>query len=209
VRLTTDAPEGGDVTAPGWLVDALAAMMLAVAAYCAGRPAVARIRRRTTDYPADIVHTAMGIAMAGMLTTRLAHGTAWLGFFAMAAGWFAVRVVAGWVAEPATAVATRSNARHLVSCAAMVYMLLATPAAAVAATPGVAMPAMGTAGGTRLPMLAVVLGVVMMGNTVTVMKQLPATTDGHPPGSLLAPRSMTCCRLAMTLTMGYLLLVMA
>jgi Domain of unknown function (DUF5134) len=196
------------VAAPTWLADGLAAVMLVVAAYCAGRLVVARIRRRRTDHPVDAVHTAMGIAMAGMLTTRLADTAGWLGLFVLATGWFAVRVVAGWVAEPATAPSNRSHARHLVACAAMVYMLLATPAAAAAATPGTSMPGMGS-GGTRLPVIAVMLGLVMMANTVTVMKQLPAPAGVPAPSSLLAPRSMTCCRLAMTATMGYLLLAMA
>jgi len=73
------------------LAHALAALMIAVSLYCAGRLAVARARRRITERDADLAHVAMGVAMAGMLVPRLnpLWDGAWEPIFAVSAAWFA------------------------------------------------------------------------------------------------------------------------
>src|ERR1700730_18643177 len=77
-----------DVTGPSWLAVAFAAVMIGIALYCAGRLALSRLRRRETEFDADGLHVAMGVAMAGMLVPRLSPppGSRWEGVFPRAAG---------------------------------------------------------------------------------------------------------------------------
>jgi hypothetical protein len=200
---------------PSGLSDALALAMLAVAAYCAGRVVIARALRRATDYSADAVHTAMGVAMAGMLTARLASNTPWIVVFAVAAGWFGVRTVRALVGAPVSVIGAGSHLRHLVSSGAMVYMLLASPAAA-AASPATGsmtgMAGMTTAStGVRFPTLALILVALMIGYTVVVTDRTsrPRPSASEPADvHTLAPRSVACCQVAMNITMGYMLLTL-
>ena len=83
------------MTAPGWLADGLAIAMLTVAVYCASRLVVARLIHRRTHYSVDAVHTAMGVAMAGMLTGSPGQHDAWAMVFVVAAGWFGLRAFGG------------------------------------------------------------------------------------------------------------------
>jgi hypothetical protein len=55
------------VTGPTWLSDGLAALMIATAVYCAGHLIASRLRHREAEHDVDLMHIAMGIAMAGML----------------------------------------------------------------------------------------------------------------------------------------------
>jgi hypothetical protein len=196
--------------APTWLSDGLAITMLTVAAYCASRLVVARLTHRRTNYSVDAVHTAMGVAMAGMLTARLASATAWVVVFAVAAGWFGVRAVRGLVGVPAHAIAVGSHLRHLVTSATMVYMLVAVPTVAAASTPRAAsMTGSGT--GVRFPTLALVLGLFMIGYSVMVTDRLsrqPAEPDRADAAPVLAPRTVACCQVAMNITMGYMLVTL-
>ncbi len=57
------------MTGPFWLAGILAALMLATAAYCATRLIIARAHRRPDERDVDLVHTVMGVAMAGMLVS--------------------------------------------------------------------------------------------------------------------------------------------
>jgi hypothetical protein len=149
---------------PAWLADVLAAVMAAIAAYEVGRLSVAAATGRTTERDVDAFHLAMGVSMAGMLTDHLTpfSAEAWAVFFGGMTVWFATRVP--W------AVAVHTNAppslghrlSHVVSSGAMVYMLLAVPSGAYA--PG-GMRAMASAGGTRLPALAVLLALALVAGT--------------------------------------------
>ena len=67
------------MSGPAWVTGGFAALMIATAAYCAGRLAVARLRGRDTELDADGLHVLMGVAMAGMLEPRLTSvpGAAW------------------------------------------------------------------------------------------------------------------------------------
>jgi len=188
--------------------------MLAVSAYCASRLVVARQLRRSTNYSVDAVHTVMGIAMAGMLTSRLASPTTWVVVFAVAAGWFGLRAVVGATGLRASSVAVGSHVRHLITSGAMVYMLLATPAVAAASTPTntTALATMGSSGSVRFPTLALLLGLFMIGYSVMVADRLSRTsstcveTSGTTP--VLAPRTVACCQVAMNITMGYMLVTL-
>jgi hypothetical protein len=202
------------VLAPAWIADGLAITMLTVSAYCASRVIVARRLHRRTNYSVDAVHTVMGIAMAGMLTSRLASPSIWVVVFAVATGWFGVRAVAGATGLRASSVAVGSHVRHLITSGAMVYMLLATPAAAAASTPNTttALATMGSNGQVRFPTLALLLGFFMIGYTVMVADRLsrtPSTCEETSSAvAVLAPRTVACCQVAMNVTMGYMLVTL-
>ena len=54
------------MSGPGWLAGSFAVLMVVIAAYCAGRLAVARLRGRDTELDTDGLHVLMGAATAGM-----------------------------------------------------------------------------------------------------------------------------------------------
>jgi Domain of unknown function (DUF5134) len=129
------------VAGPSWLAGLLAAVMIATAAYCAVRLAVAWRRRRPTAHDVDAVHVLMGVAMAGMLVPRLnPFGDAgWKVIFGGAAAWFAMRAVRQYLgprsewprAGRPRAGMPRTGSRghqvhylhHLLASGAMLYML--------------------------------------------------------------------------------------
>ena len=209
---------------PGWLTGLLAAVMLTVAAYNAARLVAASRWGRAAELDADGVHVVMGVAMAGMLAPGLGFAPArlWQAFFAAAGAWF------GW-----QYVRTRRGAGlgprrcphplpHLIECAAMVFMLAlptALPATA-AATAGMSGAITGTA--ARLSPLTLLLALFMvgyvmwLGNTLTPAPAMSTatatgtttTTTTGTGAAYLAPRCAACCKIAMGLTMGYMLVMM-
>jgi hypothetical protein len=219
------------MTGQAWLTTPLAAVMIAIAGYCASRLAVAYRWRCQTELDADGTHAIMGAAMAGMLVPRLDPGwnAAWVVAFGAAGTWFAwqaVRVRRGaavgrWQCPHPVA--------HLIGCAAMLYMFLAVPAQEAAGHEPTA--TMGTSAAARgyLPVLAVVLALLLFGDVVLTtdrltpgapkpaVSSLPATaTPPSPIGAhrlgpaarrVLSPRLAACCRIAMAITMGYLLIL--
>ena len=210
------------MAAPSWLTGTFAAIMILTAAYSASRLAFSRLRGRATELDADALHTVMGVAMAGMLVPwlHLAPGSVWAVVFGVGAVWF------GWHALPTRGrVSLRlSHSRypvpHLVECAAMIYMLL--PGHRPLGGPGMAMPGMGAAAGSQqgFPGLPVILALFMLGYIVWTTDRLTSraaqpTTAG--PGSrkdhladnpALAPRLAACTKIAMSITMGYMLVLM-
>ena len=201
---------------PGWLTGLLAAVMLTAAAYNATRLVAAPRRGRAAELDADGVHVVMGVAMAGMLAPGLSFAPArlWQAFFVAAGTWF------GW-----QFLRTRPGRRqgtslgpwrcphplpHLIECVAMVFML-----ALPAATASAGMAAMGsTVTGTaaRLSPLTLLLALFMvgyvmwLGNHLTVLTTATATATGTTTPHL-APRCAACCKIAMAVTMTYMLVV--
>ncbi len=112
------------MSGPAWLAGSFAVLMVVIAAYCACRLAVARLRGRETELDTDGLHVLMGAAMAGMLEPRLTPvpGTAWRAVFAAAAAWFAWQAVRPG-GRPGRARCAHP-APHAVECAVMVYMLV-------------------------------------------------------------------------------------
>ncbi len=137
---------------PSWLAAALAAVMIAIAIYCAGRLAAARLWRRFTEVDADSLHVVMGVAMAGMLLPRLSPlpVTAWQAVFGASAAWFAYRAVRSRLRRNAAGSRWRCShpVAHLVESAAMVYMLAVLPGS-WPGWPGRAMAMPGMGGGRR------------------------------------------------------------
>ncbi|HMH91865.1 MAG TPA: DUF5134 domain-containing protein [Streptosporangiaceae bacterium] len=227
------------MTSPGWLAGILAAVVLVVALFSAGRLIAARGRRRRGEVDADGVHVLMGVAMAGMFVPRLATlpDAAWGAVFGVGAVWFAGRAwrdrggrdpLAGrWCAYPVP---------HLIDCVAMVYVLWAVPVMAGGGQPasGGGMAAMGAAAaGARWPVIGLALAVGACGYVVWLLDRLPAPLAasaaplgptlhdrdrfaGRFPGqsvtimmprpALLAPRAATCCKVAMGVAMGVMLI---
>ena len=204
---------------------ALAAVMIVIALYCAGRLAMSALRRRETEFDADVVHVVMGVAMAGMFLPWLSPlpGGAWEAMFAAGGAWFGWQAVSGrraagagrWCPHPLP---------HLVECVAMCYMLLALSGPRTAGPArGMIMPAM--AGSSRnLPALALVLALFMVGYVIWVADQLASAVRGRGvlaiaspaydlprgrgTGAVLAPRLAACYKIAMGMTMGYMLILM-
>lgn len=209
---------------PSWLSVALAAIMIIIACYCAGRLAVARSWRRATEVDADVLHTVMGVAMAGMLLPRLSPlpNAAWEAVFGVTAGWFAWQAIQrGGVLRGAARPGGTAPRRwrsvhpvpHLVESGAMIYMFAALPGPVQGAMGG-----MGRPDGSVLA-LAVVLALFMVGyvlwtaDQLTGLRSAAARTPSGQHGQLasgpaLAPGLAACAKIAMGVTMGYMLLVM-
>ena len=121
---------------PSWLAGILAAIMIATAAYCASRLVLAWAHRRPGGRDVDLVHTVMGVAMAGMLVSWLnpLPDGLWAAMFAGGTAWFGWRAWGGrrgpgHGGRPGRP-AHRHAVPHLVMCGAMVYMLLGVRAGA-------------------------------------------------------------------------------
>lgn len=211
---------------PTWLTDLLAALMLVVAAYCAGRPLYARLRHRPTEHDVDVLHVLMGVAMAGMLVSGLSflNNRIWETLFVIGALWFAARAVLALRSADAGRAAAGHSVAYVLACGAMLYMYLA-PISAASSTGSEGMAGMAAdSASARYPLLGLVLTVAMVGYAVLIVDRTPLTapessagtgpTDPlpHLPPSthsrLLAPRTANCCHIAMSVTMAYLLVVM-
>ena len=179
-------------------------------------------RGQSTEFDADTLHTVMGAAMAGMLVARLnvLPDGVWVAVFSIGAAWF------GWHALRAAGLGLsggspcRFPVPHLIECVAMLYMLLPVHAPRLApAGAATGMAGMGPAAGPAgLPALAIVLALFMLGYIVwttdrlTALARAKATAAGprlaeQGDRPVLAPTRAACGKLAMGLTMGYLLLL--
>ncbi|HEX6525792.1 MAG TPA: DUF5134 domain-containing protein [Streptosporangiaceae bacterium] len=166
---------------PALILDAFAAVMLAVAAVSAARLAAARPwRRGETVADIDIAHLLMAIAMNGMLTgsLRTIPVVAWESALSVLLAWLVFRA-----ARDVRASGLRTlPAVHLVHGAAMLYMFLA------AAQP------------SRYPALAYAFALILAGYAVWDLDRLSA---GRPSAVTAG------CRTAMGVTMAFMLIVMA
>jgi hypothetical protein len=241
-------PGEADMSGPGCLAGGLAALMIAIAVYCAGRLAVSRLRGQDTEVAADGLHVMMGVAMAGMFEPRLTliPGAAWRAVFAVAAAWFAWQAIRAG-RRPSARCA--HPAAHAVECAAMVYMVLPVGSWPSGRGLGMTMPGMSQGTTVGNPALTLLLALFMLGyvlwaiDRLAVLSRTPAaatprlagatrpplaaltvpTTAGilgpsgpgptadsrRPPGrTALAPRLAACYKIAMAITMGYMLILM-
>jgi hypothetical protein len=155
----------------------------------------------------------MGIAMAGTVAPRLTtlpYG-AWAAVFGLLTTWFAFLVMREARVNGTRALAGGHCATHLMHSAAMLYMFL--PVAASAAGMGAPGPAMHA---VRFPFLALVLALILAGYTVWDLDQLSSgryRLTTRPAGSgdrgFPLPAAATVgCRIAMGVTMAYMLLIM-
>jgi len=160
---------------PAWLLDIVAAVMLAVAALSAARLVAARPWVRDgVVIDTDVAHLLMAIAMAGMLTPRLRTlpDIAWEVVFGLLAAWFAVRVTRDARRSGVRALASGHCIPHLVHSASMLYMFLALTATARAAGAG-SMDMSGTSAmSLRYPTLALLFAFILVGYSIWDLDQL-------------------------------------
>jgi hypothetical protein len=173
------------VTGPSWLAGILAVTMIATAGYCAFRLIIARAHQRRDERDVDLVHTVMGVAMAGMLVSWLnpLPDVVWAVMFGAGSGWFGWRAWRGRQHRSDTGDSAQSPYRHhvphLVMCGAMVYMLLTAGVVVSATHPGLAMGGPAAAG--RFPLLALVLAIFMVGYVMWQADRLPALARASTP----------------------------
>lgn len=141
------------MTNPGWVNDIFAAVMIAVAAYSAGRLMAARRWSRPTHTDIEVAHILMGTSMAGMLVSDLnpIPSGAWEVVFSALSAWFVWRCYQ-FVKDPSTGLGYEMHVHrlsrrliHLVMSLAMLYMFLAAVPATVESGGSMAM---GSATGT-------------------------------------------------------------
>jgi hypothetical protein len=196
---------------------ALVATMLSVAGFCASRIVVARRTGRPAELDSDALHVAMGIAMAGMLATSLriaplaplrsVPDPLWIGVFLLGAAWFGWQVVrpvlsrqpAGQPAGQHVGRLCPQPAPHLLKCAAMVYMVVAVRKTA-------APMSMGTSSG-RLSFVPLLFALFLIVYVVRLADR-PVLAGNLAGNGVLAPRCATACKLAMGVTMSYMLVMM-
>lgn len=212
---------------PTWLTGIFAAASLAVAVYCAGRLAAARRWHRPTELDTDGAHVVMGVAMAGMLASglRTLPSVIWEVVFAAGAAWFGYRMLQARRGAQPSPWRSSHPLPHLVECAAMVFMFLILPASAAvgAATSGMSMTMTATESRfsfLTLPLALFLFGyVVWLGDRVTLrapalaLATTPAAGGSGSPTAetarpYLAPRCAAICKIAMGITMGYMLILM-
>jgi uncharacterized protein DUF5134 len=166
---------------PAWILDAFAAVMLAVAAVSASRVVAARPwRRGGTAADTDVAHLLMAIAMSWMLTgsLRAIPLVAWESALSVLMAWFVYRAARDVRAGGLRAL----PAAHLVHCAAMLYMF-----------PAAAQP-------SRYPALAYAFALALAGYAVWDLDRL---STGRRSGITAG------CRTAMGVTMAFMLIAMA
>jgi hypothetical protein len=221
---------------PAWLLDIVAAIMLAVSAVSAARLIAARAWRAGSSLTdVDIAHLLMGIAMAGMLVSGLTTlpDIAWEIIFGLLTAWFVSRVAAEIRAYGIRRSLSDGHcAPHLFHSAAMLYMYLAITAPASGGTGGMA--GMGGAGGTGMPTLeyptlALLFALVLSGYSVWDIDRLSGSSledpspeeagagggrvspdRALPPAAsvLLSRGTATGCRIAMGVAMTFMLIIM-
>jgi hypothetical protein len=163
------------MSAPAWLLDIFAAVMLGVAAVSAARLVIAwrAGRRSDPDADIDVSHLLMGVAMAGTLVASLTTlpSLAWVSIFAALTVWFACRVAREYRGRGLRALVSEHHAPHLLHSAAMLYMFLALrpPTAQAGST---AMPGM-SAAGLRLPTLALLFAFLLCAYVVADLDRVP------------------------------------
>jgi Domain of unknown function (DUF5134) len=206
--------------------------MIMIAGYCAIRLVVSYRWRRETAVDADGTHVLMGVAMAGMLAPRLNPG--WNGIlvvvFGVAATWFTRQTANVWHGSAVRGPHCASPAAHLLECAAMLYMLLAGSAPMTegqglrTSMGGASVPAVAAG---HFPVVAVALALMLFGDVVLTTDRLTCAAkwtnaatrslgENAAPASprrahsggpqALAPRLAACCKIAMAVTMGYMLI---
>jgi hypothetical protein len=232
------------MSGPAWLAAGFAALMIAVAALCAGRLVIPSLRGTDTERGVDGLHAVMGVAMAGMLEPRLIPilRPAWAAVFAAAAAWFTWRGIRP--GGRAGGICSAHPAAHAVECAAMVYMLVPAGSWPSGRGQGMAMPGMSQGATFGNPALTLLLALFMLGYVVWAVDRLAFSSralaaaaasgaatsrPGRPPAAALpapaaagvpaagpdafarpalAPRLAACYKIAMGITMGYMLVMM-
>ena len=182
------------MTGAPWLMHAVTAAMLLIAAYCVARLITARLWHRDTDHAVDAVHIAMGVAMAGMIVPRWdpLPARTWEVIFAVAALWFG-----------GLAIRDGRHLPHVLGSAAMLYMY-------AVASDAPSMSGMSMAGpSSGIPVVSAALALALLSYVWRTATQLAGVAEStYCRTDYLAPRLAACCEIAMGLAMAYPLLEM-
>jgi hypothetical protein len=179
------------MTGPGWLDGIFATLMMLIAACCASRLAIGRLRGRNTEFDADSLHVLMGVAMAGMFEPWLSPvpATVWRAVFAITAVWFSWRAIRARSLSRPLASRCAHPAPHAVECTAMVYMLLPTGTGLARQVPGRSMSGMADSASTTAgnPALALILALFLLGYILWTTDRLASLSRAraatpHPAG---------------------------
>jgi hypothetical protein len=167
----------------------------------------------------------------------LAPAAAWRVVFAASAAWFAWRAIRGRIRRGGPGGPWCDSAPHAVESAAMIYMLLSAgrgPGAAMAGMSGMSGPPSAGNPAIALVLALFMLGYLLWTtDRLTSMSRARAEASGSPqpeaaggpmrvgtltltasaPAALtaraqLAPRFAACCKIAMSIGMGYMLVTM-
>jgi len=220
---------------PSWILGIFAAIMIVVAAVSAARLVAARPWQHRTRPAAladiDVAHLLMAIAMAGMLVLglRTLPGGAWEVVFGVMTAWFAYRVVRDAQVSGVRALAGGHCAPHLIHAGAMLYMFVAVSAPAAHGSDGTGgmgggMSGMSGMGTLSLPFLSFLFALALVGYSIWDLDQLSgpgvtghysvavahvAPASGPADGTgVLTPWVATGGRIAMGVTMAFMLLIM-
>jgi hypothetical protein len=181
--------------------------MLGIAAYCVVRLITAQRTGRRTERDVDLVHVGMGTAMAGMLVPSAnplagyAWNLGWTLFFGLAVCWFGARLFIA-LAESGR---VGSAPAHLIGSGVMLYMMWPG-----SSTPAMSMPGMSMGGAVTQPALTLILLGALGGFAVLAADHVlrPVAVTANGASAPLAPGVADCCHIAMSVTMGYMLLLM-
>lgn len=179
------------VTGPSWLTGTFAVIMLVMSAYCVSRLLAARWWHRHTERDVDAVHVLMGVAMAGMLVPRLNPfwDGGWEAVFAIWTAWFAGQMVRAGRHRSGHGHRPAHHLPHLLSSGAMLYMLLAVTSGAAAGAAQVRSMAGATGGANRLPALALVLALAILGHVIWTTDRLTSLVPVAGTGQRAFPRA--------------------
>jgi hypothetical protein len=183
-----------------WLRWAFAAAMIGVAIFHITRLLASRARHGPDRADAELTHVAMGVVMTAMLLGVLApiESRRLAMLFALPLVWFVWRGVHSYVLDGPRAVGAPT--RHVVGCAAMVYMLVAVSGASTAVS---TMPGMSMASTSHS--LPIVPGTLLLATlAVAVSTVVRPRTVGLPATPALAAG----CQLAMNAATVYMLMAM-
>lgn len=219
---------------PSWLLDLLAAIMLAVVVASLVRALMIPLATAGPWRPvqvaadADVAHALMGIAMAGTFTPGLAMlpNAAWRVIFGLATAWFAGRA---WLQARRGGIGELLASRcllNLVHCAALLYMFLALSAAPGGGMAGTSMGSPAAMGTLQYPTLAGAFTLLLVGGSVWDLDQLPgrrlslavaagpatgAAASGPRPAArafLLAPATQVSWQVILGIAMAVMLVIL-
>ena len=182
----------------GWPAAFLAFTVLAAAATSAGRVIVGLLRGQRAHHGADLTHALMGANMAGMFVASLSFLSVaiWQEVFTVVIAWHAIRAIVGSQNRNSPRQGLLYQTGHLLSVAAMLYMLHASSATTGAMNaPDMPMPM----ASTSIPVsvypqaLSFLIAALLVAYAALVINQarrvarpnIPAETDSLP----FAPRA--------------------
>lgn len=206
---------------PSWLGGALAIAVLAAAVYSVSRVLVGALGGRRVHYDVDISHALMGACMAGMFVAGLEFVSAaiWQAVFAVVIAWFSIRAIAGPQSRNSLRRGLLHQTGHLLSVAAMLYMLQAVPPASSDAGAmkipemPMAMALPGTArAGVHPRAVSILLAALLVGYAVLAVGRVRQVARGDAPAGTdelpLAPRAAAACEVVMCAAMAVTLVTM-